>query len=141
MLFRPWAGQIIARIGPIKVLRIILLINAMALVLYGFTGLEGYLIARIMQGVCTAFFSMSLQLGIIDALPEKYRSEGVSLYSLFSTIPNLLGPLIAVDLARGKYVHICYCYDFIAVTTTLFGYRTTFANTQKRYHQRRSLAF
>ena len=23
MLFRPWAGQIIARIGPIKVLRII----------------------------------------------------------------------------------------------------------------------
>ena len=52
MLFRPWAGQIIARIGPIKVLRIILLINAMALVLYGFTGLEGYLIARIMQGVC-----------------------------------------------------------------------------------------
>ena len=51
MLFRPWAGQIIARIGPIKVLRIILLINAMALVLYGFTGLEGYLIARIMQGV------------------------------------------------------------------------------------------
>ena len=47
----------------------------MALVLYGFTGLEGYLIARIMQGVCTAFFSMSLQLGIIDALPEKYRSK------------------------------------------------------------------
>ena len=97
MLFRPGLVKC-ARIGPIKVLRIILLINAMALVLYGFTGLEGYLIARIMQGVCTAFFSMSLQLGIIDALPEKYRSEGVSLYSLFSTIPNLLGPLIAVGI-------------------------------------------
>ena len=72
MLFRPWAGQIIARIGPIKVLRIILLINAMALVLYGFTGLEGYLIARIMQGVCTAFFSMSYNWA---TLPEKYRSN------------------------------------------------------------------
>ena len=59
MLFRPWAGQIIARIGPIKVLRIILLINAMALVLYGFTGLEGYLIARIMQ-VCVRHSSQCL---------------------------------------------------------------------------------
>lgn len=132
MLFRPWAGQIIARIGPIKVLRIILLINAMALVLYGFTGLEGYLIARIMQGVCTAFFSMSLQLGIIDALPEKYRSEGVSLYSLFSTIPNLLGPLIAVGIWHVENMSIfAIVMIFIAVTTTLFGYRTTFANTQK----------
>ena len=136
MLFRPWAGQIIARIGPIKVLRIILLINAMALVLYGFTGLEGYLIARIMQGVCTAFFSMSLQLGIIDALPEKYRSEGVSLFIIFNDSQFIRTINCSWDLARGKYVHICYCYDFIAVTTTLFGYRTTFANTQKRYHQK-----
>ena len=86
MVFRPWAGQIIARVGPIKVLRMILLINACALILYGFTEIEGYFIARVMQGVCTAFFSMSLQLGIIDALPEEHRSEGVSLYSLFSTI-------------------------------------------------------
>ncbi|MCG1914170.1 MFS transporter [Staphylococcus epidermidis] len=132
MLFRPWAGQIIARVGPIKVLRIILLINAMALVLYGFTGLEGYLVARIMQGVCTAFFSMSLQLGIIEALPEKYRSEGVSLYSLFSTIPNLLGPLIAVRIWHVENMTIfAIVMIFIAVTTTLFGYRTTFANTQK----------
>ena len=104
----------------------------MALVLYGFTGLEGYLIARIMQGVCTAFFSMSLQLGIIDALPEKYRSEGVSLYSLFSTIPNLLGPLIAVGIWHVENMSIfAIVMIFIAVTTTLFGYRTTFANTQK----------
>jgi hypothetical protein len=39
---------------------------------------------------------MSLQLGIIDALPEEHRSEGVSLYSLFSTIPNLIGPLVVL---------------------------------------------
>lgn len=70
----------------------------MALVLYEFTGLEGYLIACIMQDVCTTLFSMPLQLGIIGVLPEKYRPEGVSLYSLFSTIPNLLGPLIAVGI-------------------------------------------
>lgn len=113
MVFRPWAGQIIARVGPIKVLHIILIINACALILYGFTGLEGYFLARVMQGVCTAFFSMSLQLGIIDALPEEHRSEGVSLYSLFSTIPNLVGPLIA-----------------IALTTTFFGYRVSFAGKE-----------
>ena len=119
MLFRPWAGQIIARIGPIKVLRIILLINAMALVLYGFTGLEGYLIARIMQGVCTAFFSMSLQLGIIDALPEKYRSEGVSLFIIFNDSQFIRTINCSWDLARGKYVHICYCYDFYCSNNNL----------------------
>ncbi|MEX2948404.1 MFS transporter [Staphylococcus warneri] len=137
MVFRPWAGQIIARVGPIKVLRIILLINACALILYGLTGLEGYFVARVMQGVCTAFFSMSLQLGIIDALPEEHRSEGVSLYSLFSTIPNLVGPLIAVGIWHLDRISIfAIVMIAIALTTTFFGYRVTFASeepdTQKK---------
>lgn len=131
MVFRPWAGQIIARVGPIKVLRIILLINACALILYGLTGLEGYFIARVMQGVCTAFFSMSLQLGIIDALPEEHRSEGVSLYSLFSTIPNLVGPLIAVGIWHLDRISIfAIVMIAIALTTTFFGYRVTFASEE-----------
>ena len=131
MVFRPWAGQIIARVGPIKVLRIILLINACALILYGLTGLEGYFIARVMQGVCTAFFSMSLQLGIIDAVPEEHRSEGVSLYSLFSTIPNLVGPLIAVGIWHLDRISIfAIVMIAIALTTTFFGYRVTFASEE-----------
>ncbi|MGR3846897.1 staphylopine family metallophore export MFS transporter CntE [Staphylococcus aureus] len=131
MVFRPWAGQIIARIGPIKVLRIILIINAIALIIYGFTGLEGYFVARVMQGVCTAFFSMSLQLGIIDALPEEHRSEGVSLYSLFSTIPNLIGPLVAVGIWNANNISLfAIVIIFIALTTTFFGYRVTFAEQE-----------
>ncbi|SUM67227.1 transporter [Staphylococcus saccharolyticus] len=131
MIFRPWAGQIIARVGPIKILRSILLVNAVALILYGFTELEGYFIARVMQGVCTAFFSMSLQLGIIDALPEEHRSEGVSLYFLFSTIPNLIGPLIAVGIWNMQNMSVfAMMIIVIAVSTTLFGYRVTFANAE-----------
>ena len=131
MIFRPWAGQIIARVGPIKILRSILLVNAVALILYGFTELQGYFIARVMQGVCTAFFSMSLQLGIIDALPEEHRSEGVSLYSLFSTIPNLIGPLIAVGIWNMQNMSVfAMMIIVIAVSTTLFGYRVTFANAE-----------
>ncbi|WP_270234831.1 staphylopine family metallophore export MFS transporter CntE [Staphylococcus warneri] len=137
MVFRPWAGQIIACVGPIKVLRIILLINACALILYGLTGLEGYFIARVMQGVCTAFFSMSLQLGIIDALPEEHRSEGVSLYSLFSTIPNLVGPLIAVGIWHLDRISIfAIVMIAIALTTTFFGYRVTFASEEPDTHKK-----
>ncbi|AXV41195.1 MFS family major facilitator transporter [Staphylococcus sp. M0911] len=137
MVFRPWAGQIIARVGPIKVLRIILLINACALILYGLTGLEGYFIARVMQGVCTAFFSMSLQLGIIDALPEEHRSEGVSLYSLFSTIPNLVGPLIAVGIWHLDRIAIfAIVMIAIALTTTFFGSRVTFASEEPDTHKK-----
>ncbi|MFU0769258.1 staphylopine family metallophore export MFS transporter CntE [Staphylococcus pasteuri] len=131
MVFRPWAGQIIARVGPIKVLHIILIINACALILYGFTGLEGYFLARVMQGVCTAFFSMSLQLGIIDALPEEHRSEGVSLYSLFSTIPNLVGPLIAIGIWHLDRMSVfAIVMITIALTTTFFGYRVSFAGEE-----------
>lgn len=98
MLFRPWAGRWIQRFGPIRVLRSILLLNALALVMYTFTGLEGYFVARVLQGGCTAFFSMALQLGIIDALPEKDRSQGISMYSLCSYMPGIFGPLLALGL-------------------------------------------
>ncbi|MGG4494999.1 staphylopine family metallophore export MFS transporter CntE [Brevibacillus reuszeri] len=98
MLFRPWAGGLIQRHGPIKLLRVILVVNGAALVMYAFTGLGGYLVARVLQGVCTAFFSMALQLGIIDALPEKDRSQGISMYSLCSYLPGMIGPLLAIGI-------------------------------------------
>ncbi|MED0896118.1 MFS transporter [Aneurinibacillus migulanus] len=41
MFFRPWAGHMIQKHGPIKVLRTILIINGCALFLYTFTGLGG----------------------------------------------------------------------------------------------------
>lgn len=63
---RPWAGHIIQKHGPIKVLRVILILNGFALILYTITGLGGYLVARMLQGVSTAFFSMALQIGIIE---------------------------------------------------------------------------
>lgn len=98
MFFRPWAGHLIHKHGPVIVLRVLLAVNGLALVLYTFTGLEGYFAARVMQGICTAFFSMALQMGIIDMLPEEQRSQGLSLYSLFTYMPSILGPLMAVGI-------------------------------------------
>ncbi|WP_145468466.1 staphylopine family metallophore export MFS transporter CntE [Staphylococcus pettenkoferi] len=126
MLFRPWAGQVIAKIGPIKILRWILVINGFALILYGFTGLEGYFVARVMQGVCTAFFSMSLQIGIIDALPEEDRSQGISLYSLSSYIPGIIGPIIAVGIWNlDNLSYFALAMIIIAVTTGVVGFSAT----------------
>ncbi|WP_366293623.1 MFS transporter [Paenibacillus sp. AN1007] len=123
MFFRPWAGKIIQKHGPIKVLRIILIINGFALILYTFTGLGGYLIARILQGVSTAFFSMALQMGIIDALPEKDRSQGISYYSLFSYIPGIVGPVLALAVWQtGGMDYFTVVLIGIAVCTGVFGY-------------------
>lgn len=123
MFFRPWAGKIIQKHGPIKVLRIILIINGFALILYTFTGLGGYLIARILQGVSTAFFSMALQMGIIDALPEKDRSQGISYYSLFSYIPGIVGPVLALTVWQtGGMDYFTVVLIGIAVCTGVFGY-------------------
>ncbi|MFZ7825797.1 staphylopine family metallophore export MFS transporter CntE [Priestia sp. J2] len=126
MFFRPWAGYIIHKYGPVKVLRVILFINAAALILYTFTGLGGYFTARILQGVCTAFFSMSLQIAIIDALPKEDRSQGISLYSLCSYIPGILGPLLAIGIWQednGTYFAVVMVA--IASLTGLVGYGST----------------
>ncbi|MGG4488585.1 staphylopine family metallophore export MFS transporter CntE [Metabacillus idriensis] len=122
MFFRPWAGRVIQQYGPIKVLRVILIINGFALILYTFIGLGGYFAARMLQGVSTAFFSMALQIGIIDALPEKDRSQGISLYSLFSYIPGIIGPLLALSIWQGEMTYFAAVMIVIAVSTGLFGY-------------------
>ncbi len=123
MLLRPWAGHVIQKHGPIKVLRAILAVNALALILYAFTGLGGYLMARMLQGACTAFFSMALQLGIINALPDKERSQGISMYSLCSYLPGILGPLLAVGIWQaGELDYIAVTLIAIAIVTGVIGY-------------------
>ncbi|TLS52445.1 MFS transporter [Paenibacillus antri] len=123
MFFRPSAGRWIQKYGPMKVLRTILLINAFALMLYSFTGLEGYFAARVLQGICTAFFSMALQLGIIDALPDKDRSQGISMYSLCSYLPGIFGPLLALGMwQNGGPYGFSLAMVAIAVGTGVVGF-------------------
>lgn len=133
MIFRPWAGYMIKQQGPIRVLRIILVINGIALLLYTFSGLEGFLIARILQGSSTAFFSMALQIGIIDALPEKDRSQGISLYSLFTYMPGILGPLLAISIwDAGGMSYFTMMLVIISICTGVFGYSIKIEKEKKQ---------
>ncbi|MEJ7410282.1 MFS transporter, partial [Staphylococcus epidermidis] len=60
-----------------------------------------------------------------------HRSEGVSLYSLFSTIPNLVGPLIAIGIWHLDRMSVfAVVMIAIALTTTFFGYRVSFAGKE-----------
>jgi len=123
MVFRPWAGHIIQKHGAVKVLRLILVVNGLALFLYTITGLEGYFFARVLQGMCTAFFSMALQLSIVDALPEKERSQGISMYSLCASMPGIIGPLLAVGMWQtGEMTAFIVVMIVIAVVTGAAGF-------------------
>lgn len=123
MFVRPWAGHIIQKHGTAKVLRIILIVNGFSLILYTITGLGGFIVARILQGMSAAFFSMALQIGIIDALPEKDRSQGISFYSLFTYIPGIIGPILALGIWQtGDMSYFTVVMIAIAILTGVFGY-------------------
>ncbi|MFD2671054.1 staphylopine family metallophore export MFS transporter CntE [Marinicrinis sediminis] len=124
MFFRPFAGYMIEKYGAIRVLKLILLLNALALLLYTFTSPVGFAGARMLQGVCTAFFSMALQIGIMDALPEKERSQGISLYSLFSYVPGMIGPLLALAIWQSGMTYFTIVMISLALLTTLTGFQT-----------------
>lgn len=98
MLLRPWAGSIVHRFGPLRVLRALLLANVVILALYAASGLDWYFAIRAMQGVTTAFFSLALQIGIVDTLPDNERSQGISLYLLAGMLPTVIGPIAALSL-------------------------------------------
>lgn len=136
MCFRPWAGHIIHKYGPMKVLHIILIINGIALIIYSFTGLGGFFIARMMQGISTAFFSMALQIGIIDALSEEERSQGISLYSLFSYIPGIIGPLLALGVWQYGMNLFTIVMVTIAVLTGVVGYSSKLESTKVPYSKK-----
>lgn len=126
MFFRPWAGHFVQKYGPVKVLRVLLIVNGVALLLYTVTGLEGFFAARLIQGITTAFFSMALQMGIIDSLSDEERSQGVSLYSLFTYMPSIVGPLVAFGIWEWRGMNaFTVAMIAIAVITGLFGYSTS----------------
>ena len=139
MFFRPWAGHFVHKYGPVRVLRVLLIVNGIALLLYTITGLEGFFVARFIQGVSTAFFSMALQIGIIDALSNEERSQGVSLYSLFTYMPSIVGPLIAFGIWEwGGMKSFTVAMISIAVITGLFGYRTSIQNSPQEKAEQQS---
>lgn len=138
MFLRPWAGRIIQQVGPVQVLRIILILNGLALVLYTVSGLEGYFFARMLQGACTAFFSMSLQLGIIDSLPDQDRSQGISMYSLCAALPGVIGPLLAVGMWESQNgVLFPAAMIGIAVLTGAVGFSARIGNGEQESKQGR----
>ncbi|RCW45473.1 staphylopine family metallophore export MFS transporter CntE [Paenibacillus prosopidis] len=125
MFFRPGAGHVVQRFGPLPVLRAILIVNGAALILYTISGLEWYFVIRALQGVSTAFFSLATQMGIVDTLPDKERSQGVSLYSLASMLPTVIGPLVALSIWDWGGMNAFTAAMFIiALVTGMIGYHS-----------------
>ncbi|UHA73418.1 staphylopine family metallophore export MFS transporter CntE [Paenibacillus sp. 481] len=133
MLCRPWAGSIVHRFGPLLVLRTLLIANVVILALYPISGLEWYFAIRAMQGVTTAFFSLALQMGIVDTLPEKERSQGISLYLLAGMLPTLIGPLAALSIWNwGGMSAFTAAMIIIGFATIIVGYNAPLSSASNK---------
>ncbi|WFR64770.1 MFS transporter [Paenibacillus amylolyticus] len=98
MLLRPFAAQLLGKHGPLRVMQWLLLLHAGTLLLFVIFGVETYLWLRALQGVATAFFSMTMQAGIVEKLEDKDRAQGLSMYTLFTMVPSLVIPILAIQI-------------------------------------------
>lgn len=44
------------------------------------------------------FFSMTMQAGIVEKLEDKDRAQGLSMYTLFTMVPSLVIPILAIQI-------------------------------------------
>lgn len=124
LLFRPIAGYVVQRYGSSQVLRTLLVANVLLLVLYPISDLNGYIAIRALHGIVTAFFSMALQMGIVDSLPDEERSQGISLYTLACMMPSIIGPIAAVSLWEGGgLTAFAVSMAAVGIATGLLGLR------------------
>ncbi|AZV43816.1 MFS transporter [Peribacillus asahii] len=129
MFLRPFAGQMIAKYGVKKVMWTLLIVHALALVLYVWLEVDSLYAVRSLQGVVTAFFSMSMQIGITDILRDKDRGQGMAMYSLSTVLPGLYGPALALYLwsdMQAIYVLVI----ILALLPLLLQFRTPFEETK-----------
>jgi len=124
MIFRPWAGKVVNAYGPQAILRVLLISNVLVLSLYTVVDVDWYFILRAAQGVATAFFSLALQMGIVDAMPEKERAQGISLYLLAGMLPTAIGPLVAYSLWDYGGMHaFAWTIIGIGLVSCMIGYQ------------------
>ncbi|WP_408892065.1 staphylopine family metallophore export MFS transporter CntE [Paenibacillus taichungensis] len=94
MLLRPWAGLVVERIGITRILPIILTGHLCVLLLYVWQGNVPLIFIRGLQGAVAAFFSLVVQMTVMDLLPERDRTQGLSLYLLFGLLPSVMMPAL-----------------------------------------------
>lgn len=120
MIFRPWAGQIIAKHSVLTIMKWLLVGHAFALLLYVWLGVGSLYMVRALQGVVTAFFSMAMQIGITTILLDKDRGQGMSMYSLSTVLPSLYGPALALLLwTQFDHLYLLLLIGILAVLPPL----------------------
>ncbi|MNW34475.1 putative transporter [compost metagenome] len=124
MLLRPWAGAVVERVGARRMLQWILLSHLLVLLLYAWLDqtASGLILIRGLQGAIAAFFSLTLQIAVVDALPERERAQGLSLYLLFGMLPSVMGPAVALWVWEHAGFHgFMMTLLLVAVITWLTG--------------------
>lgn len=99
MFLRPVAGKIVDKLGTRRVFTAALLLHTVVVSLYLIDELAVFAALRMAQGVILSFVSMVLHLMIVEALPEKSRGQGMSLFSLSSMLPYTYGPFLVIYFA------------------------------------------
>lgn len=123
MLLRPFAAQLLGKYGPLRVMKWLLVLHATTLLLFVVFDVKSYLWLRALQGAATSFFSMTMQVGIVEKLEDKDRGQGLSMYTLFTMVPSLVIPILAIQIwEHASEIWFTVLMIGLAVFPILIGY-------------------
>ncbi|QYR22000.1 MFS transporter [Paenibacillus sp. sptzw28] len=141
MFLRPIAGNIVDKFGTKRIFVAALIMNVAVLSMYLIAQLWVFAVLRVVQGVILSFVSMVLHLMIIEALPEKARGQGLSLFSLSSMLPYTYGPFLTLFFAdRVPMAYIFTALIPIGLMTLFIGLNIRMPQHEKQGAQQAAAA-
>lgn len=124
MLLRPWIGLFLEKLDRQNTLRLILVLHVAAALCYAIADHASlYIVIRVLQGAVAACFSLLIQTAVMDGTTEQNRAQGLSLFLLFSMLPSVLGPALALQIWEvGGYNSFVLSIAVFAIIACTYGW-------------------
>jgi len=126
LVFRLFAGKYIERIGRKKMLFGGLSLFLLAMLLYfAVENLDLLLLVRFIHGAAFGVAATAMAIAVMDIIPRERLGEGISYFSMSSTLAMTIGPFLGVFIGQHAgfttIFIVCTLFSVMSIIISLFS--------------------